>query len=229
MDITAHVVFDEDDFLDAIDAAFEDPDHESLDNLERLDHPDREPAVSAGDRLRLTRSRRRWRFAHWDLDRADTSACGYGSNFARRVATTLSANARMISDKFSNQPVLDGDDPDMTCSEERSHKPCNRSWLATLSLFGCLLTALIAGSPRWLPLVADPEAEAAATVSVIPDAVPQPSGRPRPTPGVWQQTALGAVYKWPSSLILRGGLRWDWYNPYRSAQTGPFNEGHYDR
>lgn len=53
--------------------------------------------------------------------------------------------------------------------------------------------------------------------------------RPRPgfpglAPGVWQQFALGAVYKMTPDVWLRWGLRWDWFNPDGPAPSGPFNE-----
>lgn len=53
--------------------------------------------------------------------------------------------------------------------------------------------------------------------------IPRP-GFPGLTPGVWQQFALGAVYKVTPDVWLRWGLRWDWFNPEGGAASGPFNE-----
>ena len=49
-------------------------------------------------------------------------------------------------------------------------------------------------------------------------------GVPGLSPGVFQQFALGAVYKMTPDLWFRWGLRWDWYNPDGPAPSGPFNE-----
>ncbi|MDA1012932.1 MAG: outer membrane beta-barrel protein [Planctomycetota bacterium] len=54
--------------------------------------------------------------------------------------------------------------------------------------------------------------------------IPRP-GFPAQAPGIWQQFAIGAVYKMTPDVWLRWGLRWDWFNPDGPAPAGPFNEG----
>jgi len=145
---------EDEELLDAIDAAFEEPDHESLDNLGQRDEPQTEPALTTA--------------VHQNADTTQLD----DDRQSLEPPVEFASNSTAHDDE--------GSDSDMTSQQQRppsQRPPRKRSWLASLSLFGCLLTALIAGTPRWLPLLGDRQAEA--TIATTSDPAPRQLSQPR--------------------------------------------------